>query len=51
MHHTAALTAISPRQIGRRLADARKKLALKGKGTAKRGVLLKDQIPVSAYFA
>jgi hypothetical protein len=47
----AALTAISPRQIERRLTDARARLELKGKSTAKRGTLVKNQIPVQTYFA
>jgi hypothetical protein len=45
-----ALVRISPRQIERRLAGARKKGELKGKSTAKRGELLKNQVPVRAYF-
>ena len=47
----AALVTISPRQIERRLAEARKKLRLKGAGTTRRGELVKNQVPVRAYFS
>jgi hypothetical protein len=46
----AALVRISPRQIERRLAGARKKGELKGTSTTKPGTLLKHQVPVRAYF-
>jgi hypothetical protein len=47
----AALAAISPRQIERRLAGARAQLRLKRKSTTKHGELLKNQVSVRAYFA
>ena len=47
----AALVTISPRQIERRLAEARKKLQLKGASTTRRGELVKNQVPVRAYFS
>jgi hypothetical protein len=47
----AALMAISPRQIERRLAFARKKLLLRGKSTTKSGELLKKQVPVRVFFS
>ena len=47
----SALTAISPRQIERRLEKARKQHALSGISTTKHGDLLKNQVPVRVYFS
>ncbi|MDR0688989.1 MAG: transposase family protein [Spirochaetaceae bacterium] len=47
----AKLLTISGAAIDRRLAPDRKKLALKGKSHTKPGTLLKNRIPIRAYFS
>ncbi|MDR1025734.1 MAG: transposase family protein [Treponema sp.] len=48
---TAQLLTISGATIDRRLQADRKKLALTGKTLTKPGTLLKNQIPIRAYFS
>ena len=45
----AALVAMSPATIDRRLAEDRAKLVLKGRSRTKPGSLLKDQIPIRTW--
>lgn len=45
----AALVAMSPATIDRRLAEDRAKLVLKGRSHTKPGSLLKDQIPIRTW--